>query len=151
MNSLSIAVANSILKRFFDDGKAITPLKLQKLLYFVYKKYLYDTRTSLLTEHLEAWPRGPVSPVVYQAFKHYGSSPIDDYAKINNKINMINSDYIPFWSAVEYVYHNYGDLDAITLVNITHEQDTAWDKAYNGKDGRNLYISDEDVLAERWH
>ena len=151
MNNLSIAVANSILKRFFDDRKTLTPLKLQKVLYFVYKKYLYDTKTSLLTEHLEAWPRGPVSPVVYHAFKHYGANPIDDYVKIDKRIHMVNVDYIPFWSALEYVYHNYGDLDAVTLVNMTHEANTAWDKAYNGEKGRNLYISDEDVLAERWY
>ena len=75
----ALDVSNNILKRGFDDDIDITPMKLQKMLYFVYRKYLQETGKSLFNERFETWKYGPVLSSVYYGFKKYGSNSIRDY------------------------------------------------------------------------
>ena len=70
----SLCVANSILRRGFKEKRDITPMKLQKLMYFVFKKFYQETGERLFPERFEAWRYGPVIDNVYQVFKKYGSN-----------------------------------------------------------------------------
>ena len=51
----ALNVANNILERGFSDGIDITPMKLQKLTYLVYKKYYQDTDRILFLLFLDYW------------------------------------------------------------------------------------------------
>ena len=51
----ALNVANNILKRGFSEGIDITPMKLQKLTYIVFKKYYQDTGSILFPEMFEVW------------------------------------------------------------------------------------------------
>ena len=75
----TIITANSILDVAFKNANPVTHLKLQKLMYFVYKKYLHDTNKPLFSEYFEVWTYGPVLPSIYHEFKHYEKRPITDY------------------------------------------------------------------------
>ena len=57
-------------------GIKITPLSLQKLLYFAHGMYLIQTKSPLMSGYFEAWELGPVHPSAYRAFKAAGSAPI---------------------------------------------------------------------------
>lgn len=57
-------------------GKLLTHVELQKLLYFAHALHLIQRGRPLLSGNFEAWPRGPVHPAVYQAFKTSGANPI---------------------------------------------------------------------------
>ena len=56
----ALSVGNTILKRARNDGIDITPMKLQKMIYIVYKEYLKQTGRSLFPERFEVWKYGPV-------------------------------------------------------------------------------------------
>ena len=55
-------MANSILKKSFEDGIYITPLKLNCLTYFLYSNYLFKTGDVLFTELFMKIDEGLVLP-----------------------------------------------------------------------------------------
>ena len=101
-------VCNNILSRGFAEKRDISPMKLQKLMYFVACEYQKDAHTVLFSEPFEVWRYGPVIRSVYDDFKAYGK----------NAINRI-------WNA-------FKDWEAIPLSNITHEDKSGWSSAYDG-------------------
>jgi len=145
-------ITNSILKRAFEDEQEISPMKLQKLLYFVYKRYLQETGLSLFEEDFEVWQYGPVVPSVYHKFSSYGSGNINDYIysssdKKDGIFQTISNKSQKFHEALNYVWDRYGGYEAIRLSELTHETDTAWDKALNAK---HRYLFDSDIKLEEW-
>lgn len=149
--SPELLVANSALSTAFSKGVHITHLKLQKLVYFVYKKHLKDRGQALFGEFFEVWTYGPVLPSVYQAFKKYGSDRITDYAypsnAIRKKVFVVSSDDREFYAALAWVWAVYGGLDAMKLVDITHREGTAWHKADARK---SAFMDDMDIMREEW-
>src|SRR5689334_17203169 len=63
------AIADWFIARSHEAGDPITPLKLQKLVYYAQAWYvaLYDK--PLVRDEFQAWLHGPVSPRLYQRFK----------------------------------------------------------------------------------
>ena len=58
-------------------GELITPLKLQKLLYYAQADYLVKHNgTPLFEEPIEAHEDGPIVQSVYEFFKPFGHGPI---------------------------------------------------------------------------
>ena len=76
----AVCVANNFLKRGKAENIEITPLKLQKLIYFLYADYLKRSNDELFSERFETWTLGPVVPSVYDEFRSYGKKPIATYA-----------------------------------------------------------------------
>lgn len=72
-------VAKYIVTKCVNDGTPINNTQLQKILYFVQRRYLRTTGEPLFPENFEAWRLGPVIPDVYYAFCGYG------VMKINQK------------------------------------------------------------------
>jgi uncharacterized phage-associated protein len=58
----------------------MTPLKIQKLVYFLHGWHLAVRADPAIGESFEAWPYGPVLSSLYQQFKGFGRSPITTYA-----------------------------------------------------------------------
>lgn len=144
----ALHVGNSILKRAFNENLDITPMKLQKLIYFLYRDYLQETERPLFSERFETWKFGPVLPSVYEAFKKYGSNAIRDYAKEpdGKSILVVKEESSPAFKRIaDVVWDQYKGYDGIYLSSITHRPGTAWSKAAK-KQG--MYLSDEDIRAE---
>ena len=72
----AIAVANEFLDLSFIEKNLITPLKLQKLVYICHGRHLGFYAYPLIKERVEAWSYGPVIPIIYHQFKHYGNKDI---------------------------------------------------------------------------
>ncbi len=69
------------------DGELISPLRMQKLVYYGYVWPLVINNTKVFSEKIEAWPNGPVVPMLYQKLKGYVSAPIDTkFLKIKNDV-----------------------------------------------------------------
>ena len=79
MKAVATVLSNNILFRAKKDHIPVTPMKLQKLLYYVCVKYVQDTGTTPIAEPFLVWKYGPVAPSVYAEFKSYGSKPIKSY------------------------------------------------------------------------
>ena len=72
----ALAVANDLVVRARQAGNPVTPLKLQKLLFFAHGWHLALSDKPLLDRPIEAWQHGPVIPSVYGAFRCFGGEPI---------------------------------------------------------------------------
>lgn len=70
------AVANYLLDLADASGDPVSPMKLQKLLYYAHGWHLAVTDRPLLNEFVEAWRWGPVIPSIYHEFKEFGDAPI---------------------------------------------------------------------------
>lgn len=144
----ALNVSNNILERSFAENIDVTPMKLQKLIYFVYRDYLKRTRCPLFNERFETWKYGPVVPSVYDAFKKYGSNAIREYALEpgKNYILTVNENSAPtFKEIIDSVWNRYKHYNGIVLSSMTHQEGTAWREAYNKK---LAYLSDTDIFQE---
>lgn len=134
MSMSPTVVCNNILKRsFLSNGAAITPMKLQKLMYFVACEYQKCTQTPLFSEPFEVWKFGPVLHSVYDEFKSYGKNEITSYAKDAKGISyVIDEETAPYLtSAIDKIWSNFQNWDAISLSNITHQEGSGWSAAYD--------------------
>lgn len=139
-------ISNNILKRSFKDSVEVSPMKLQKLLYFVASEYSKEKHKPLLSEPLRAWQYGPVVRSVYDEFRSFGASPIRNFAKdATGKAYRIDERKNPALAkALDRVWKNASDLSAVQLSRITHLPASAWSKAY----GHDELIDDADLEAD---
>ncbi len=144
----AIHVGNSILMRAFIENIDITPMKLQKLIYFTYQMYLKETDIPLFDERFETWKYGPVISSVYNEFKKYGANAIRQYAteKDGKTIFTVNEEASPIFKRIlDSVWSSCKTFDGIYLSSITHRPESAWSKAAeNGQP----YLSDNDIKSE---
>lgn len=137
-------IANTIIRLAMDENTGVTPMKLQKLMYFTYKRYLQVTGEPLFSERFEKWKYGPVLPSIFYEFNEFGKNNITRFAESANgniaALNMNNLDN-PAVQAVDYTWHKYKYYDGIVLSRLTHLSDSAWTKA-------TLFLNDEDIKNE---
>ena len=143
----ALNVANNILERGFSDGIDITPMKLQKLTYLVYKKYYQDTDRILFSENFEVWKYGPVIRSIYDEFKDYKGNAIKTYCEeADGSILIVNEKTSSsFKKALDKKKKKYKSYDGIPLSAMTHREGSAWYKAAKRND---VYLSDADIKAE---
>lgn len=133
-------IANFFIELAHQKEVPLTPLKLQKLLYFAHGWHLAldDEHKPLLQEPIEAWKYGPVVPSVYHEFKKFRDNPITNYAQEdeNRGYPKLSEKEIkelePF---LNQVWKVYAHLPAIRLSNLTHLQGTPWKKIYDKYEG----------------
>ena len=143
----ALNVGNNILKRAFAENIDITPMKLQKLIYCVYKEYYKKTQRALFDERFEAWKYGPVLRSVYDSFKYCGANAIKKYHTDSKGeafcVSEVNSSI--FLESLDKVWKKYKNYDGLVLSAFTHAPNTAWRKAI---DSKRAYLKDEDILQE---
>lgn len=140
-----VFVANNFLKRGQSEGIDITPLKLQKLVYFLYKEYLKRTGNTLFTEQFETWKKGPVVPSIYTEFSSYGKMPIRTFATDSRGKCFIVTESGVFKECIDQVWRVYGNYSAATLSELTHTEGSAWSVA---KEQGRRYLNIEDIKNE---
>ncbi len=134
----TMAVANAFIKRAKEGRlRDLTPMKLQKLLFFAQSWHLkIKNNEALLDEYFCRWQYGPVIPSLYHEFKNYGSFPITDFGvyveRNGNDLNLIQpiipDTDIHSWSLIDRIIEVYGPYNGAQLSNITHQPNTAWAK-----------------------
>lgn len=147
----SLSVSNAIIQAANSQGLQVTPMQLQKLLYFANGWHLEMTNgETLVSNPFKAWQFGPVEEAVYHEFKRFGSGPISALAKP------------PFGSAPPYqasltemqqklvsdIVRIYGKLSGPQMSNLTHREDTPWHKTWAGSIGRGDTIPPEMIKSE---
>ena len=124
-----IYASNNFIWRAMECGVNMTHLKLQKLLYILYARYLYKADTALFSDRFEAWRYGPVLTDIYDVFKREGASPLTAMRPDpNGEILIVVEDGV-FGKCFGEVWNNYAILGAAELVNKTHEPNSAWTHA----------------------
>ena len=142
---LSTYVANNFLKKSFTENVPITPMKLQRLVYFLYKEYLKRTNEPLFSEEFQTWTTGPVLPSLYAKFGCYGTNKIKNFARdARGKIYCVTEDRI-FKESIDKVWALYGHHSGTALSELMNKPYTAWGKAIAH---RQQFISIVDIKME---
>lgn len=142
-----------------STGGEVTPLKLQKLLYYVAASYFKESGSRLFTENIEKWKYGPVVPSVYHGFKSCGiehiAQPLSTLEKdetsvlgykrksFSERVFILNKSLV---NLIDPVIENLVSKDAFELVEITHRE-AAWKKLESQilQGAQELYYSDLDL------
>lgn len=141
------ALANTVLKKAFEEKRPVTPMKLQKLIYFIYADYLQTMDEPLLSERFEVWQYGPVLSSIYYEFQSFGANPITKFAKdANNVVYVVSSDCTDILASVNKVWEKYKFFSGIDLSKKTHLPEGAWYKAFQRHDS---YLDNEDIKSEQ--
>jgi uncharacterized phage-associated protein len=146
------AVANFVLDQVEVCGRTVTPLALQKIVYFCHVWSLIELRRPLIRHSFEAWEHGPVLQYLYREFKRFGASPIRGRAQRLNPGSGA-SEQMPYAFDLETaelltrVVGFYGQLPAGTLVELTHVPGGPWHKVWHhsGKINPGMKIDNQDV------
>jgi len=145
------AIANHFLKVAADQNEPLTPMRIQKLVYFANGWHLALKGDPLIGEQVEAWRFGPVIPSLYHAFRKYGDQPItalairpvSDFRSLGENAchKMAPSlDDIPdqaeFTKAfLDRIWDTYGGYSAIQLSNETHRAGSPWHTIFTQCEG----------------
>lgn len=159
----ALAIANAFIDEAKKHNATISPMKLQKLIFFAHGWYLALFDEPLLDEMVEAWEYGPVIPSVYHEFKKFGNNPITEKATVfeygsNNKLNInIAEASIPespekpkVSELISKIWEVYGHLSAIQISKLTHIEGSPWHetvKKHNRPLPKNLDIN-PDVIKD---
>ena len=129
--------------------KKVSPLKLQKLIYFLWVEHRKTTEDDLLKHYdFEAWRHGPVINDVYYEYASYGGSIIDlDFDSKDKFIFQSRLMKYPYYEqltkSIEKILGEYGDKSAIWLSNKTHEVGSPWYTTFDEGCGQNRIIPKE--------
>ena len=124
------------------EDPTMTPMKLIKLVYIAHGWNLGLNDEKLINEDIQAWKYGTVIPTLYNDFKRFGSSKIDEIPK--EEPTNINQEDKKFLDKVYDVYKKYSGLQ---LSAKTHQPNTpwsiTWEKLTNGSGEINFTIPNE--------
>jgi uncharacterized phage-associated protein len=132
--------------RSFEQKIFITPMKLQKMLYFLYRDYLQKADMALFTERFSAWKYGPVLESVYYTFRNYGSEMITQYGGYPGPIYSVkeNADKT-LKKLLNELWETCKPYTGIYLSRLTHNPEGAWYKAWTND---MVFLRDEDIKAD---
>lgn len=123
------AVANFFIKEA-KEKKIIdlTPMKLQKLIFYAQSWYLKGKDTPLLLETFSRWKYGPVIPELYYKLKHNQAERVTEYLldEERKKIPYIPKSDEYTQKFLQKILDVYGPFSGIKLSALTHEKNTAW-------------------------
>ncbi|WMY91917.1 Panacea domain-containing protein [Snodgrassella communis] len=146
------AVVNTLLERAEKHGVCdMTPMKIQKLLYYAQAWYLKLSKTPLIDEYFSRWQYGPVIPSLYHNLKVNGNSVVKN--KLGNILmndgniqyiqpSIEDADVIAF---LDKILEIFGDFTALELSDMTHQKGTAWE---SGGGATGTPISFQDMIKE---
>ncbi len=127
------AVSNKMLRVIscvFEELEEVTPLMLQKILYFIQGVSYGVNGTAMFEEDCQAWVHGPVYPEVYDLFRDFKYNPIEDarFAIFEGSKDILTADEHRIIHLVDQTFGEYGGK---VLERITHFE-TPWKEARKG-------------------
>jgi uncharacterized phage-associated protein len=146
MADWSPAIANEFIRRARADGRALTQMQLQKLVYIAHGWNLAINGQPLTCDSPEAWEYGPVYKELRRALRHYGRDVVTKDIKYDDYIPGVFEDD-PEQDAeaalsqderavIDRVYRDYGKFHAFQLSALTHKRGTPWTTVYDEGAGK---------------
>lgn len=119
-----------VIAYVFEKLEEVTPLMLQKLLYFIQGVYFALYGRPIFAEDCRAWIHGPVYPEVYDLFRDFKYNPIDDarFALLEGTVDALTEDEK---NVIDLVVNTFGMYGGKVLERITHNEDP-WKNARKG-------------------
>ena len=119
-----------VIAYIFECLEEVTPLMLQKLLYFVQGISFVQLGRPMFSEDCQAWVHGPVYPEVYDLFRNFKYNPIEDarFALFDGSVDLLTDEEK---GVIDLVVNSFGLYGGKTLERITHNEEP-WKKARRG-------------------
>jgi uncharacterized phage-associated protein len=121
-SALDVARFFILLGAAEEEPELLSPMRLQKLLYYAQGWSLVERGAPMFSERIEAWAHGPVVPEVFRAFRDQGSRPIESSEGSSDNLTDEQRQFI------ERVWEAYKPFSAISLSDMTHEE-APWKQA----------------------
>jgi uncharacterized phage-associated protein len=146
-------------KYYFSYNKEISPIKLQKSLYFLFaywggfirknsnnKNYVEEELNlseNLFDEKFEAWVYGPVVPQIFREYRDHKL----DFVNFNVE-EMFNEQNSMVRESIDSLLDELFEVSDFKLVSISHE-DNCWKKHFNINDKvHDKIIPTEEIIEE---
>ena len=119
-----------VIAYVFEKLEEVTPLMLQKLLYFIQGIYSALYGRPIFEEDCRAWVHGPVYPEVYELFRDFKYNPIDDarFALFEGTADALTEEEK---NVIDLVVNTFGMYGGKVLERITHNEGP-WKEARKG-------------------
>lgn len=119
-----------VIAYVFKQLEEVTPLMLQKLLYFIQGIYFALYGKPMFSEDCRAWIHGPVYPEVYDLFRDFKYNPIEDarFALLEGTEEALTDEEK---KVIDLVVNTFGMYGAKVLEKITHNEEP-WREARRG-------------------
>lgn len=146
-------IANNILTRAFDECIDATPMKLQKILYFVASEYHKQAGRPLFgyRDRFEAWEYGPVLNHVHTKFQPFSGVPITVYAPqdvLGNAYRIDENDDLVSHECLNLVWEHTKHRSAVQLANVTRLPGSAWYAAYTAGE---KFLNDDNIRDDKMY
>lgn len=110
-------VANFLINFARERGDYLTPLKLQKLMFYADAWHMVVTNgQELIPDRFEAWVHGPVVRSIYHRFNHYRWNPITELLPIP-QFPEVTAGFLA------EVYRVFGGFSGYELEQLTHQEE----------------------------
>lgn len=146
------AIANIALDECWKNGRPISNLHLNKMLFFMHVDCLRDKGHPLISAKIEAWEHGPVFREIYNQFKKYKSSAIRSCA---TKVDFDSGERVEareelsteLEGYIRELANFYSGIPAWILRDLSHDKGGAWDAIWNhdGEMNVGMEITDETI------
>jgi uncharacterized phage-associated protein len=161
MSYPATVIANEVVVLALQRKISLTPLKLQKLVYFAHGWCLALTEKPLVSDSVEAWQYGPVIPSIYHEFKNCGNNQIE--APAGGEFRYIGGGkFVKTANTLEHypdteerqeareiitkILETYGQFSGAKLSNATHMADSPWQQVYT--EGSRHQVISNDLIKE---
>lgn len=117
-----------LINLFHRDGKSVTQLHIQKLMFIFEAYYINIKDTDYLYDcGYKAWNFGPVAPRLYKRYKNCGK---DDIKLTEEEIRLGDEISDEKKQIMESLYQTFKDFSALELVAFTHSTESPWRKVW---------------------
>ncbi len=132
------AIANKFLDLAKLDNTPLTPMQIQKLVYFSHGWHLAFDQGPLSSEHAQAWQWGPVFPELYHALKRWGGGSIDEPISVTDPAYgggkhrhesttpIIQETGSFSLQLIDRVWRVYGHMSGPALSQLSHDPAGPW-------------------------
>lgn len=109
-------VANYLICCAREHGDYLTPLKLQKLMFYADAWHMVThAKQELVADSFEAWVHGPVLRSIYHRFNNYRWNPISEDIRCP-EIGQATASFL------DEVYRVFGGFTGYELEQLTHQE-----------------------------
>jgi uncharacterized phage-associated protein len=150
------AIANFVLDMASEDGRDVSNLVVNKIVFFLHAHYLVEYARPLVSAKIEAWELGPVFREIYKEFKEFEKRPIAKRAERLNPqtgIREVCNYSLPEDECTFLVLltKKYLRLSPSALVALSHEKGGPWDQVWNHDALANASMSITNDMIKAWY